>query len=310
MDILLQCKPDRRERWQAALQAAIPDCAVRVWPDVGDPAGIELIVTSSRLPIDLSSLPNLRFVATTGAGVEHLIGSVDGIPPEVPIVRVVDPKLTSSMAEYVLTAVLRYHREFHLFEAAQKAGKWLTPVRCDPEARTIGIMGLGALGQASARLLTTLGFRVLGWSRRLKDIDGIECHHGADGLRAMLAKTEILVCLLPLTAETEGILDAAAFALLPTGATLINVGRGKHIVEMDLLAALDAGPLAHATLDVFTEEPLPREHAFWAHPNITVTPHIASMTVPESAVEGIAHALRLARRGEPLPLTVDRSLGY
>lgn len=310
MSILLQCKADRRARWQEALERAIPDSDVRIWPEAGDPQDVELIVTSSRLPLAWSSFPNLRLIATTGAGVEHLIAGTDAIPPELPIVRVVDPKLTRSMAEYVLTAVLHYHREFHLFEAARKTRTWLMPARRDPQERTVGIMGLGELGQASARLLVDLGFRVLGWSRGPKAIAGIACHHGKDGLSAMLAETEILVCLLPLTVETDGILDARALARLPKGATLINVGRGRHIVEADLLAALASGQLAHATLDVFSVEPLPQDHPFWDHPRISITPHIASMTVPESAVEGIADALRAVRSGTPLPGVVDRCLGY
>lgn len=310
MSILLHCKPDRQERWKAALNAAIPDSRVHIWPDTGHLSEVELIVTATALPIDYSAFPKVRFIATTGAGVEHLTGTVARIPAHLPIVRVVDPKLTRSMAEYVLTAVLRYHREFHEFEAAQRSATWQLRPRRDPDERIVGILGLGALGQASGQLLASLGFRVHGWSRRPKQIEGIQCHCGGAGLSRVLAQSEILVCLLPLTEGTQGILDADALSLLPRGATLINVGRGRHIVEADLLSALATGHISHATLDVFVHEPLPNEHPFWRHPRITVTPHIASLTVPESAVAGIAEALRMARAGMSLPHTVDRVTGY
>lgn len=310
MTVLLHCRADREQRWAAALRQAIPDSDVRIWPDVGDAASIEIIVAMMPFPADLRTFPHLRFVATTGAGVEHLVGPESNIPDHLPIVRVVDPMLTRSMAEYVLAAVLRYHRYFHHYEMAQRDRLWDPRPRCDPEERTIGILGLGVLGTAAGQLLAGIGFHVLGWSRRPKAVAGIECFCGSTGLNEMLTRTNILVCLLPLTANTSGLINEHILGQLPRGAMLINVGRGRQIVEVDLLAALDRGQIDHATLDVFEVEPLPPDHWFWRHPRITVTPHVASLTVPESAATGIAEALRCARAGQPVPNLVDRMQGY
>lgn len=310
MTVVLHCRPDRQERWINGLRSAILGGDVRIWPDVGDPAEVEAIVAMSPLPTDFATFPKLRFVATTGAGVEHLLGPPCSIPGHIPIVRVVDPMLTRSMAEYVLTATLRYHRGFHHYEAAQQRALWSPLARCDPADQTVGILGLGVLGTAAGQMLSRFGFAVRGWSRGPKSIDGIKCFDGHAGLHEMLPVVDILVCVLPLTPDTTGIINSDLFALLPGGSTLINVGRGRHVVEADLLDALEHGQLDHATLDVFDVEPMPPEHPFWHHPRITVTPHIASLTVPEGAAKGVAAALECARLGRTLPNLVDRSRGY
>jgi glyoxylate/hydroxypyruvate reductase A len=214
------------------------------------------------------------------------------------------------MTEYVLLAVLRHHRQFDHFEREQRAGRWsfaLPPLAAD---RRIGIMGLGELGSAAARSLAAQGFPVAGWSRTAKDLPGIETFAGEQSRPAFLARTDILVCLLPLTADTAGILDAATFAGLPRGAFVINVARGAHLVEDDLIAALDAGQLAGATLDVFREEPLPADHPLWRHPKVLITPHVASYSSPLTAAPGVIRNIALACAGQPLIHQVDRDRGY
>jgi len=310
LSVLLYCRADRQKRWFEALKSAIPGNDIRVWPDIGDPRDVEIIVAMSRPPIDLTIFPKLRFIATTGAGVDYLLGPPPTIPDDIPIVRVVDPMLTRSMAEYVLTAVLRYHRRFHYYEAAQRSAQWSPLPRRDPADETVGVLGLGVLGTAAAQMLAQFGFKVCGWSKSPKRINGITCFNGPLGLVEMLPAVNILVCMLPLTSDTLGIINKDLLTRLPRNSTLINVGRGRQVVEADLLAALESGQLDHATLDVFEEEPLSTSHPFWHHPRITVTPHVAGLTVPESAAKGIADALECERAGRPLPNLVDRNRGY
>lgn len=310
MAILLQYRADRVARWQRALADALPGIEIRIWPDDGDPVAIEAVVTQAPPPGLLRRYPNARFVATTGAGIERLLAPEADIPIHLPIVRLVDETLTDSMAEYVLAAVLRYHRQFEHYEATQQAGAWSPLPRPEASERAVGVLGLGVLGLAAARRLHANGFPVLGWSRNPKPSDDIQTFHDRGGLDAMLGLVRVLVCLLPLTSETEGIVDRRLLDRLPPGAFFINVGRGAHVVDADLIAALDSGRLAHATLDVFRTEPLPQEHPFWRHPRVTITPHIASLTVPETAAAKIAETWRRARAGLPLANVVDRQRGY
>lgn len=310
MAVLVHYRQDRADRWVEALRTVLPGENVRCWPDVGDAAAVELVVTMAPEPGVLECFPNLRFVAATGAGVEKLLGSASALPADIPVCRLVDPELTRGMAEYVLTAVLRYHRQFDQYEKFSREGRWNPLPWQEPAERTIGVLGLGVLGRATAELLASRGFPVLGWSRSPKDIPGIRCEYGRGGLQRLLPEARILVCLLPLTAETRGIIDANLLSCLPRGAYIINAARGAHIVDRDLLAALDDGQIAHATLDVFSEEPLPPDNPFWAHPRIIITPHIASLTVPEYAARHIAENLRRARAKEPLLDVVDRGRGY
>ena len=308
MAILVYYRADRAARWADALRQALPGEEVRLWPDTGDPADIEVVVTMAPEPGALHQFSNLRFVAATGAGVEKLVAAE--LPHGVPVCRLVDPELTRGMAEYVLTAVLRYHRGFHEYDWCSRARRWNPLAWVRPAERPVGILGLGVLGTATASCLTAHDFPVLGWSRTSKTVPGVRCTHGPAGLRQMLPECQILVCLLPLTAETRGIVDADLLSRLPRGAHLINAARGGHVVEADLLAALQTGSMAHATLDVFEEEPLPADHPFWGHPRITVTPHVASLTVPESAALRIAQNLHRSRAGEPLLDLSDRARGY
>jgi glyoxylate/hydroxypyruvate reductase A len=256
----------------------------------------------------LRSLPNLKAVLSLAAGVDSLLA--DPTLPEVPLCRLVDPSLTRTMSEFVLLQVLKYHRALDRYVRQQRAGLWRLELPSPPSSTRVGVMGLGELGGDAARVLVRHGFAVRGWSRSTRTIDGVACFAGETGLEPFLAETDILVCLLPLTETTRGILDNRVFERLPEGARLINVARGAHLVEADLLAALDRGHLAHASLDVFGEEPLPAGHPFWRHPRIDVTPHAASYGLPESAADAVAENLRRLDAGLPLLHVVERAQGY
>jgi glyoxylate/hydroxypyruvate reductase len=299
---------DPAEAWRRELRARMPELEVRIWPEVGDPAAIDLALVWRPPPGELARYLNLKAILSLAAGIEWLIG--DPTVPDVPIARMVDPSLTRTMSEYVLLAVLRHHREFDRFEREQRARRW--SYRFPPQAteRRVGIMGLGELGAAVARRLTDHGFAVSGWSRTPKSLAGVTAYVGRSELHAFLHRTDILVCLLPLTAETLGILDAETFASLPHGAFVINVARGAHLVEADLLAALESDHLGGATLDVFQTEPLPPESPLWSHPKVLVTPHVASYCLPATAADGVADNIRRALAGQPLRHQVDRTRGY
>jgi glyoxylate/hydroxypyruvate reductase len=299
---------DPAELWRDEIRARMPELEVRIWPEAGDPAAIETALVWRPPQGALARFPNLKAILSLGAGVEGLIA--DPTLPEVPIARMVDPSLTSTMAEYVLLAVLRHHRGFDRFARAQRERRWDFALPPQAAERRIGIMGLGELGAAAARLLLGHGFPVLGWSRTPKALPGVTSYAGHGELHAFLHRADILVCLLPLTAATRGILDAETFAGMPHGAALINVGRGAHLVEADLLAALDSGHLAGATLDVFEHEPLPPDSPLWQHPKVLVTPHIASYSVPAIAADGVVDNIRRALAGQPLNHEVDRARGY
>jgi glyoxylate/hydroxypyruvate reductase A len=228
----------------------------------------------------------------------------------VPLARLIDPGMVAAMSETVLARVLDWHRQLYRYRAQQSAHAW-TPLRQYLAMdRTVGILGLGALGADAAAKLNALGFRVCGWRRREKAVPGVEYFHGTQGLEAMLRETEALVCLLPLTAETRGILNAHTLGLLRERGCVINVGRGGHMVERDVIEALDTGRLAHAYLDVFETEPLPAEHPFWRHPKVSVTPHIAALTEPRTALAMLVSNLERFARGEQPEALVDAGAGY
>ena len=299
---------DPAELWREELQARMPELEVRIWPEVGDPAEIELALVWRAPPGELARYPNLKAILSLAAGIEWLV--VDPTLPEVPIARMVDPSLTRTMSEYVLLAVLRHHREFDRFEREQRACSWAYSFPPQAANRPVGIMGLGELGASAARQLVAHGFPVLGWSRTPKAIEGVTSYSGHGELHAFLHRSQVLVCMLPLTAETRGILDAGTFNGLPHGAFVINVARGDHLVEADLLAALDSGHLAGASLDVFRTEPLPVEDPLWRHPKVLITPHVASYSLPSTAAYGVVDNIRRALAGQPLRHQVDRDRGY
>ena len=307
MALMFLSPDDPAEAWRDALRARMRDLEVRIWPDVGDPAEIDLALVWAPPPGELSRYPNLRAILSLGAGIDNLLAQP---LPDLPIARMVDPSLTRSMTEYVLLAVLRHHRGFDRFERAQQSASWDFALPTLAAERRVGVMGLGVLGADAARTLAGHGFDVAGWSRTDKQMPGVETFAGEAALPTFLARTEILVCLLPMTAQTAGVLNASAFAHMPRGAFVINVARGAHLVESDLLAALDSGQLAGATLDVFREEPLPADDPLWHHPQVLITPHVASYASPTTGAEGVVENIRRARSGQPLLHQVDRALGY
>lgn len=309
MALIFRSEIDRVDLWRDALARHMPELEFRDWDAPGAAEEIEFALVWKPPRGVLRTFPNLKAVFSLGAGVDHLFTDPD-LPDGVPVVRMIEPELTRGMVEYVVLHVLRHHRRQHDFEAQQRAGIWEMLVTPPTPSRRVGIMGLGVLGGTAARALVSLEFDVAGWSRTAKAIPGVESFHGTDGLRPFLARTDILVCLLPSTRVTENILNAGLFAALPRGASLINAGRGRQQVEADILAALETGQLSEATLDVFQIEPLPGNHPFWRHPRVTVTPHNASVTDPDSAGRQVVENIRRFRRGEPLANVVDPKSGY
>lgn len=309
MNIAFVAQAEKPQRWLPRLAAALPHDRFVVWPDLGDPGEVEVALVAQPAPGALAGLPRLRLIQSLWMGVDGLLADVT-LPRDVPIARLVDPGMVAAMSETVLARVLDWHRHLYRYRAQQAAHRWAPLTQHLASDRTVGLLGLGELGRDAAARLVALGFQVCGWSRRPKRIDGVTCLHGGDGLREVLARSGALVCLLPLTAETRGILDARTLALLPEGACVINVARGAHLVESDLLAALDSGRLAHAYLDVFETEPLPPQHRFWTHPAVSLTPHVAALTEPRTALAKVVANIERARRGEPPEARVDAAAGY
>lgn len=308
--LLFVSNADSKSAWQRRLAALDPSVEVRLWPDAGDLAEIDAALVWKPPAGLMAKLPRLRLILSLGMGVDHVFADPD-LPKGVPVARLVDPDLVNRMSEYCALAVLRYHRNADTYDAFQRARQWKAlPNEPAGAARRVGILGLGEIGRDLAGKLAPFGFKLAGWSRTAKRIPGVESFHGAAGLKPFLARSEIVVCLLPLTPETEGILNAEAFAALPKGAVVVNAARGGHVVDADLVAALDSGHLAAAQLDVFRQEPLPPEHPFWAHPRVRITPHNAGLTNPDTAAAQIVENLRRLRAGEPLLNVVDPARGY
>jgi glyoxylate/hydroxypyruvate reductase A len=308
MTVMFHSTLDDPQEWVPRLQALLPDVDFRIWPDIGDPAAIKVAVVWIPPEEGMVSFTGLLAVQSLGAGINQL--GMHGFPPSVRVARLVDSGLTGMMTEYALLAALRYARNIDHHERAQRASTWDYVMPAGVGAFTVGVMGLGVIGAATALRLAANGFPVRGWARSAKSLDGVACFSGADELPAFLAGTRVLINLLPLTPETENILDAKLFAMLPKGAYVVNIGRGAHLVDADLLAALDSGHLAGATLDVFKPEPLPSGHPFWKHPRILMTPHVAGTGDPDSAAKLVAENIRRAISGETLLNQVDRARGY
>jgi len=296
--------------YQPYLPAALDRLGVKatVLREVSDPAAVDYIVTAPNGAVsDFAPFTTCKLVQNLWAGVERITGNPTLTQP---LARMVDPGMTESMVEWVAGHTLRHHLGMDEHILGQD-GVWrhTTSSRIARE-RPVAVLGLGELGRAVGAALNALNFPVLGWSRSPKDIPGIECHSGEDGLAHVLSRAEIVILLMPFTPETENLLNAARMALMPKGAVIINPGRGPLIDDAALIAALDEGHLGHATLDVFRNEPLPPEHPFWAHPKVTVTPHIAASTRPITAAEVVAENIRRGEAGEPFLYLVDRARGY
>ena len=300
--------------WLDRFRRLLPDRQVVALGQAFDPAAIRYAASWKHPPGCLAGLPNLRAIFSLGAGIDHLVADPD--LPDLPIARVVDDDLTARMSEYVVMHCLMHLRRGWLYAERQRRAEWRDE-RDQPAARDVrvGIMGLGVLGSDAAAKLAFLGFDVAGWSRRPKRIDGLATFSGEDGLDAFLARTDILVCLLPLTPETRGILRRDLFTRLARDGRLglpilVNVGRGGLQVEADILSSLDDGTLRAATLDVFETEPLPAWSPLWRHPALTVTPHNSAMSDPDAVASAIAGQIRRHEAGEPLANVVDPRTGY
>ncbi len=313
MSLLLAMSGWHIEDWRARFQALLPEMPIVTLGEPFDRRAVHYVASWKHPPGSLTGLPNLAAIFSLGAGVDFLFA--DEKLPEAPIARVVDPDLTTRMSEYVVLHCLMYLRQQHRYMRQQQAKLWEDD-RDQPAARAlrVGIMGLGELGLDAARKLKVLGFDVAGWSRSPKSVEGLATFCGEEGMRAFLARTDILVSLLPLTPETRGLINAELLAGLAQdgrlGPFLINAGRGGLQIEADLLAALDAGTLKGATLDVFETEPLPSDSPLWTHPLVTVTPHNAAMSEPEAIASLIAQQIRRLEAGEPLQHVVDPARGY
>ncbi len=276
--------------------------------DASQRAACEIAIVANPRPDDVLALPNLKWVHSVWAGVERLVAELPA--GDLKIVRLVDPQLARTMAEAVLAWTLYLHRDMPRYARQQSARQWLQHEVVRPEAKTVSLLGLGVLGAASAAKLLEAGFQVCGWSRARKSIPGVDCYAGSAELAAMLARTDILVCLLPLTAQTRGIVNAETLGALRAGAALVNFARGPIVDDAALRSALGAGRVSHAVLDVFDREPLPTDAWQWAHPRVTVLPHVSAATDPSTASAIVAANVRRYRESGVIPATVDRAAGY
>jgi len=302
LNLLFASKIEPAERWLPLLERALPQDKLFLEPR----PDIDVALVAGPPKGTFGRLPQLKLVQSLWMGVEKLLEDPE-LPRNVPFARMVDPGMVAAMSETVLAYVLDWHRHFWIYRLWQREKKWRRRRQFMAQDRTIGVLGLGELGTDAAAKLLALGFKVCGWSRRPKRIAGVHC---ATDLGEILQMSDAIVCLLPLTPQTRGVLNAAAFAQMRAGGCIINVARGAHVVVADLLAALDTRHLAHAYLDVFDEEPLPADSPLWTHPGVTVTPHIAALTEPRTAVPSIVENIERVRRGQtPLHL-VDLAAGY
>lgn len=308
MALLYKADPVRGEKWKALFAERAPDIEWRAWPEIGDPRDIRYLA-AWQAPDNLTTLlPNLQVLFALSAGVDQL--DLGRLPSNLPVVRLLDPGITQGMCEYASCAVLSLHRDMLRYRQQQAEQRWQAHPLIPAHRRRVGVMGLGLQARQILATLQTFGFALSGWARSEHQIAGVSCFAGAEQLPAFLGQCDILLCVLPLTEQTEGILDGQLFRHLPHGAALVNMGRGGHLVEKDLLEALASGQLSAAILDVLQQEPAAPDHPFWQHPQIMLTPHIAAMTQPESAFGVLLENIRRHQRGEPMRGQVDREQGY
>ena len=301
MKVLFASRSEKPEDWLPPLQSALPSDEF-----VLDGRDIDVALVAHPAPGVLGRLGNAKLIQSLWMGVDKLLAD-PALPRHVPLARLVDPGMVAAMSEMVLAHVLDWHRHLFLYRYHQQHGTWRQLDQKLASDRTVGILGLGTLGSDAARKLVALGFKVSGYSRRPKDIPGVR---RVTDLQLLLEQTDALVCLLPLTPQTQGILNAASLGRLKQGACIINLARGEHVVSADLVAALDSGKVSRAYLDVFDREPLPADDPLWRHPAVSITPHVAALTEPRTAVPRIVENIERVRRGEqPLDL-VDRESGY
>lgn len=294
--------------WQSAFAEQMPEVDFRCWPDIGRAEDIRYLIAWTLDPQLIAALPALEVLFSIGAGVDQL--DLSCLPSHVRVVRMIESGITNTMAEYVAMATLSLHRDMPFYLSEQRSGRWTPRKVLLCAERTVGVMGLGELGRASLDRLRHMGFRTIGWSRSGAEIAGTGCYAGDKGLEPFLGQCDILVCMLPLTDQTAGILCSGLFRKLPAGASLINVARGGHLIAQDLLEALDSGHLRYAFLDVAHPEPLPGDHPLYQHPAVFLTPHISGVTRKESAIHPLMDNVRRALGGEPLHGEVDLTRGY
>lgn len=308
MTLLFKVDDARGCAWKALFEKQAPDINVRLWTDIGDPLQVRYFAAWQPPQQLHERFPNLEVIFATSAGVDQF--DLGELPEHIKVVRMLDPGIAQGIVEYACFAVLSLHRQIPLYLHQQQARRWQDHLLTPAAQRRIGVMGLGNLGVAVLESLRPFSFQLHGWARSQKSIDGVHCHAGDDQLEPFLNQCDILICLLPLTDDTRGILNARTLAALPKGASLINLGRGGHLKEDDLLQALDGGQLSHAILDVLNEEPPSPDHRFWQHPQIWLTPHVGAMTAPQSAFEGLLANIRRHQAGEPLQGLIKRDHGY
>jgi glyoxylate/hydroxypyruvate reductase A len=296
------------EAWRDNFAAQLPNLEIRIWPEAGAVGDIEYLAFIRPDFDALPELPNLKAMFSRSAGVEAFVDHPR--LPKAPLGKIEPEGGDPMMTEYVVMHVLRFHRDMPLYQQAQASREWLRRPIVRPEKRRVGFLGLGLMATAPALVLKSLGFPVSAWVRSPRQNEDIRMFHGPDQLAPFLKQTDIAVCLLPLTRETEGIFCARTFAMMPKGAMLINVGRGKHVVEKDLIEALDSGQLAYAALDALWPEPLPPESPLWLHPKVTVMPHVARRPTVEQLVSEIAANIRSLEAGGGLLQEIDKSMGY
>ncbi|WP_024617432.1 2-hydroxyacid dehydrogenase [Pseudomonas kilonensis] len=308
MALLYKADPVRGEHWRRLFAEHAPDIEWRAWPDIGDPRDIQYLA-AWQAPDDVETLlPNLQALFALSAGVDQL--DLGRLPTTLPVVRLLDPGISQGMCEYASFAVLSLHRDMLRYRQQQAERCWQAHRLVLAGQRRVGVMGLGLQARQILASLKTFGFALSGWARSEHDIDGVACFAGDEQLPAFLGQCDIVLCVLPLTEQTRGILNRQLFQHLPKGAALVNMGRGGHLVEADLLEALADGQLSAAVLDVLEQEPAPMDHPFWHHPKILLTPHIAAMTQPESAFGVLLENIRRHQRGESMLGLVDRERSY
>jgi glyoxylate/hydroxypyruvate reductase A len=309
MRILLHRADGLTDPWVADFAAVLPEAELVVWQEDAPIAPCDYAVLWSPPAALVPELAHVKAIFLTGAGVDGIMKYAQALPP-VPIIRLGDAGMGVQMAEYVAHAVLRYFRRLDDYERQARRGIWAQLPQHQKQDFSVGVMGMGVLGSRVLDALKGFGFPLRGWSRSARQVDGVDCFAGADGLAPFLAGTRVLVCMLPLTPDTANLLDRARLSLLPQGAYLINVARGAHVAEPDLLTLIRSGHIAGATLDVFRNEPLPAPHPFWDEPRITITPHISALTLRRESIVQICDKIGALRRGEPVADVVDRNRGY
>lgn len=309
MTILFCSDSDPPEPWRRTFAHAFPQMPFRVWPDCGPLNAIHYALVWRPPSGLLAQLPNLKAILVLGAGVDSTLSDVT-LPRDIPVLRLVDAGLPGPMAEYALYAVLYFQRRMQGYAGLQRDAVWRRIPWSLAEEWPVGVMGLGVIGGLIARRIAALGYPVAGWVRSPRLLEGMEVFAGRDRLHGFLARSRVVINALPLTPETENILDACAFDAMRRGSYLVNIGRGGHVADRDLIAALDSGQLDGAMLDVFRDEPLPSTHPFWRHPKIIVTPHAAAPTIPNAAEAQVIENVRRLERGEPPLGVVDREKGY